>query len=192
MLSHPLRLARPNQGSENESILSRIGRTPLFRLERIDRAFSDISLYAKAEWLNPGGSVKDRPALRMILAAEADGRLRPGMTILDATSGNTGIGYAMIGAARGYRVHLALPANASRERIRILEAYGTKLTLTDPALGTDGSIQAARAIAAAKPPMVGHFFRPIEGGMNRRIGEQRDQIFQNIFCPANLVHPVVY
>jgi cysteine synthase B len=151
MLSIPLRLARPLQGSENESILSRIGRTPLFRLERIDRAFPRVSIYAKAEWLNPGGSVKDRPALRMVLAAEADGRLRPGMTILDATSGNTGIGYAMIGAARGYKVHLTLPANASPERIRILEAYGAELTLTDPALGTDGSIAQARRIAAGDP-----------------------------------------
>ena len=151
MLSRPLRLVRPNQGSENESILSRIGRTPLFRLERIDRAFSHVSIYAKAEWLNPGGSVKDRPALGMILAAEAEGRLRPGMTILDATSGNTGIGYAMIGAARGYPVRLTLPANASPERIRILQAYGAELTLTDPALGTDGSIHEARKIAAADP-----------------------------------------
>ncbi|MDH4037075.1 MAG: cysteine synthase family protein [Candidatus Krumholzibacteria bacterium] len=151
MSSIPLRLARSLQGSENESILSRIGRTPLFRLERIDRAFPNVSIYAKAEWLNPGGSVKDRPALRMILAAEQDGRLKPGMTILDATSGNTGIGYAMIGAARGYPVRLALPANASPERIRILEAYGAGLTLTDPALGSDGAIEAAGRIAAAEP-----------------------------------------
>lgn len=151
MLSIPLRLVRPNQGSEAESILSRIGRTPLFRLERVDRAFPHVSIYAKAEWLNPGGSVKDRPALRMILAAEAQGRLRPGMTILDATSGNTGIGYAMIGAARGYRVRLTLPSNASPERIRILQAYGAEVTLTDPALGTDGSILEARKIAAAEP-----------------------------------------
>jgi S-sulfo-L-cysteine synthase (O-acetyl-L-serine-dependent) len=151
MLSIPFRLIRPNQGSESESILSRIGRTPLFRLERLDREFPNVSIYAKAEWLNPGGSVKDRPALRMILAAEAEGRLRPGMTILDATSGNTGIGYAMIGAARGYRVHLALPANASPERLRILRAFGAELTLTDPSLGTDGAIETAREIAAAEP-----------------------------------------
>ncbi|HEX5131756.1 MAG TPA: cysteine synthase family protein [Candidatus Krumholzibacteria bacterium] len=151
MLPIPLRLVRPNQGSENESILSRIGRTPLFRLERIDRAYPHISIYAKAEWLNPGGSVKDRPALGMVLAAEAAGRLRPGMTILDATSGNTGIGYAMIGAARGYRVRLAMPANVSPERIRILEAYGAELTLTDPALGTDGAIHEARRLADADP-----------------------------------------
>jgi S-sulfo-L-cysteine synthase (O-acetyl-L-serine-dependent) len=130
---------------------TKIGRTPLFRLERIDRAFPNVSIYAKAEWLNPGGSVKDRPALRMILAAEQSGLLRPGHVILDATSGNTGIGYAMIGAARGYRVHLTLPANASVERIRILRAYGAELTLTDPALGIDGAIAAAEALNAHAP-----------------------------------------
>jgi cysteine synthase B len=151
MSSIPLRLIRPNQGSESESILSKIGRTPLFRLERIDREFPNVSIYAKAEWLNPGGSVKDRPALRMILAAEQAGRLRPGQTILDATSGNTGIGYAMIGAARGYPVHLTMPANAGAERVRILRAYGAELTFTDAALGVDGAIETARALYAADP-----------------------------------------
>ena len=151
MSSIPLRLIRPNQGSESESILSKIGRTPLFRLERVDREFPNVSIYAKAEWLNPGGSVKDRPALRMILAAEQSGRLRPGQTILDATSGNTGIGYAMIGAARGYPVHLTMPANASLERRRILRAYGAEVTLTDAALGVDGAIEAAEALAASDP-----------------------------------------
>lgn len=151
MSSIPLRLIRPNQGSESESILSKIGRTPLFRLERIDREFPNISIYAKAEWLNPGGSVKDRPALRMILAAEQSGRLAPGQTILDATSGNTGIGYAMIAAARGYRVHLTMPANVSAERVRILRAYGAELTLTDAALGVDGAIEAAQALYDANP-----------------------------------------
>ncbi len=151
-----LRLIRPNQGSESESILSRIGRTPLFRLERIDRRFPHVSIYAKAEWLNPGGSVKDRAALRMVLAAEQAGRLRPGMTLLDATSGNTGIGYAMIGAARGYPVHLTLPANASPERIRILQAYGARLTLTPAVLGVDGAIEEARRIAASDPDHIAY------------------------------------
>ena len=151
MLSLPLRLIRPNQGSESESILSKVGRTPLFRLERVDRDLPDVSIYAKAEWLNPGGSVKDRPALRMILSAERSGRLTAGRTILDATSGNTGIGYAMIGAARGYPVHLTLPANASPERIRILRAFGATLTFTDTGLGADGAIERARAIHAADP-----------------------------------------
>ncbi len=151
MSSIPLRLIRPNQGSESESILSKIGRTPLFRLERVDREFPNVSIYAKAEWLNPGGSVKDRPALRMILAAEQSGRLKPGQTILDATSGNTGIGYAMIAAARGYRVHLTMPSNASPERLRILGAYGAEVTLTDAALGVDGSIAEAESIYASDP-----------------------------------------
>ena len=151
MSSFPLRLIRPNQGSESESILSKIGRTPLFRLERIDREFPNVSIYAKAEWLNPGGSVKDRPALRMILAAEQSGRLRPGQWILDATSGNTGIGYAMIGAARGYPVHLTMPANASTERVRILRAYGAELTFTDAALGVDGAIEKAISLHASDP-----------------------------------------
>lgn len=150
-MPHPLRLSRPNQGSENESILSKIGNTPLFRLERIDHEFDNVSIYAKAEWLNPGGSVKDRPALNMILAAEASGQLRPGMTILDATSGNTGIAIAMIGSARGYHVQLAMPENASPERKRILQAYGAQVILTDPGLGTDGAIEKARELHAAEP-----------------------------------------
>jgi cysteine synthase B len=149
---HPqLHLVRPNQGSENESVLSRIGGTPLFRLERIDREFPNVSIYAKAEWLNPGGSVKDRPALRMILHAEETGRLNPGKTILDATSGNTGIAIAMIGSARGYPVTLTLPANVGPERKRILEAYGAELVLTDPGRGVDGAIEAAREMYRREP-----------------------------------------
>jgi len=138
-------------GSESESILSRIGDTPLLRLARIDADLPGVSIYAKAEWLNPGGSVKDRPALSMIQAALRDGRLRPGRTILDATSGNTGIAYAMIGAALGYEVCLAIPANASPERRRHLQALGARLVFTDPALGTDGAILRAREMAAAEP-----------------------------------------
>jgi cysteine synthase B len=151
MLSLPLRLIRPNQGSESESVLSRIGNTPLFRLETVDRRFPNVSIYAKAEWLNPGGSVKDRAALRMILSAEAAGALTSGRVILDATSGNTGIGYAMIGAARGYRVRLVMPGNTSLARRHILRAYGAELTFTDPVLGMDGAIAGARAIAASDP-----------------------------------------
>lgn len=146
-----LHLIRPNQGSLSESVLSKIGDTPLFRLERIDREFQNVSIYAKAEWMNPGGSVKDRPALNMILAAEKDGRLTPDKAILDATSGNTGIALAMIGAARGYRVTLAIPRNASPERIRILRAYGAELLMTAPEEGTDGAIVAARDLARRAP-----------------------------------------
>lgn len=110
-----------------------------------------VELLAKAEWANPGGSVKDRAAWRMLAAAERTGALRPGKIILEATSGNTGIAFAMLGAAKGYPVRLCLPANASPERKHILAAYGAELTLTDPGEGTDGAIRAAHALAAAAP-----------------------------------------
>ena len=111
----------------------------------------NVSVYAKAEWTNPGGSVKDRAAFNIIRQGELDGRLRPGVTILDSTSGNTGIAYAMIGAARGYKVKLFLPGNASPERIAILRAYGAELALTDPLEGSDGAIRAVRALVADDP-----------------------------------------
>jgi cysteine synthase B len=110
-----------------------------------------VKLYGKAEWYNPGGSVKDRPALSMIRAGEKSGKLTPNKIILDATSGNTGIAYAWIGAAKGYRVKLALPANASDERKKILAAYGVDLVLTDPAQGSDGAILKAHDIYKADP-----------------------------------------
>src|SRR5918999_4614308 len=100
------------------SLVELVGNTPLVRLRRIERDAPGVELYAKAEWQNPGGSVKDRAALRMIVEGERSGALVRGLTILDATSGNTGIAYAMIGAARGYRVKLCLPANATPERLR--------------------------------------------------------------------------
>jgi S-sulfo-L-cysteine synthase (O-acetyl-L-serine-dependent) len=128
-----------------------IGNTPLVRLVRVGAATPGVELYGKAEWLNPGGSVKDRPALAMVLDGERSGRLTPDRTILDATSGNTGIAYAMIGAARGYRVTLCVPANASEERKRILRAYGAEVVATDPAEGTDGAIRRARELYAASP-----------------------------------------
>src|SRR5205809_4039170 len=112
------------------SVLEMIGRTPLVRLHRFEQEASGVELYAKAEWQNPGGSVKDRAAARMILEGEASGRLTPDKIILDATSGNTGIAYAMVGAAKGYRVKLCLPGNASPERKMILRALGTELVLT--------------------------------------------------------------
>jgi cysteine synthase B len=110
-----------------------------------------VAIYAKAEWFNPSGSVKDRAAWNIIKTAEANGQLEPGMTLLDSTSGNMGIAYAMLGAARGYRVKLALPQNASPERIAILRAYGAELIFTDPLEGSDGAIQEARRIAAENP-----------------------------------------
>ncbi len=133
------------------SLLTRIGNTPLLRLEKVTREFPSIEFYAKAEWFNPGGSVKDRAALNMILEGERSGRLTPGKVILDATSGNTGIAYAMIAAARGYRVKLCVPASASIERKRILQAFGAELVLTDPGEGSDGAIRKVRELYAADP-----------------------------------------
>lgn len=133
------------------SVLDLIGRTPLVRLRRFERETPGVELYAKAEWQNPGGSVKDRAAYRMILDGETSGRLRPGLTIVDATSGNTGIAYAMVGAAKGYPVKLCLPDNASPERKLILRAFGVELVLTDPLEGTDGAIREVRKMVAADP-----------------------------------------
>src|SRR5262249_13791008 len=112
---------------------AQIGNTPLLRLRRVTKELpTGIEVFVKAEHLNPGGSVKDRPALAMILDGERTGRLYPGKVILDATSGNTGIAYAMLGAARGYRVTLCLPANASEERKHILRIHGAEIIETDP------------------------------------------------------------
>src|SRR2546427_7871190 len=133
------------------SILDLIGRTPLIRLSQIEKSCPGVQIYAKAEWQNPGGSVKDRAAARMIAEGEASGALKPDLTILDATSGNTGIAYAMIGAARGYKVKLCVPDNASRERKLILRALGAELVLTDPLEGTDGAIREARRLHASDP-----------------------------------------
>ena len=131
------------------SLLEQIGNTPLLRLERAGSEFPHIEFWAKAEWFNPGGSVKDRPALSMIQAGLANGELRPGKTIIDATSGNTGIAYAMIGAALGYPVKLCLPDSASHERKRILGAYGAELVITPGDEGTDGAIRRVHEIVAA-------------------------------------------
>ena len=132
-------------------MLDLIGRTPLVRLPHFERLTPGVELYAKAEWQNPGGSVKDRAAARMILDGEARGALRPGLTIVDATSGNTGIAYAMVGAARGYKIRLFLPENASPERKLILRAFGAELVLTDPLEGTDGAIREVRRTVAENP-----------------------------------------
>jgi len=133
------------------SVLELIGRTPLIRLKQFERETPGVELYAKAEWHNPGGSVKDRAAARMILEGERSGTLRPGLTITDATSGNTGIAYSMIGAATGYKVKLFLPENASPERKLILRAFGAELVLTSPLEGTDGAIRAVRQLVAEHP-----------------------------------------
>ncbi len=141
----------PVARATGSNVLDLVGKTPLLRLARIGRAFPNVELCAKAEWFNPGGSVKDRAALNMILEGEKSGALRPGMTILDATSGNTGIAYAMVGSARGYRVKLCLPASASPERKQILGAYGAEMVITPGDESTDGAIRRAREILAADP-----------------------------------------
>ena len=138
-------------GRAGEALLERIGNTPLLRLERVGREFPNAEFCAKAEWFNPGGSVKDRPALSMIQAGLASGALRAGKTIIDATSGNTGIAYAMIGAAMGYPVKLCLPDSASHERKRILGAFGAELVITAGDEGTDGAIRKVHEIVKADP-----------------------------------------
>src|SRR5467141_3717104 len=134
-----------------QSVLERIGNTPLLRLERIGRKFPNIEFCAKAEWFNPGGSVKDRAALSMIQAGLESGELRAEKTIIDATSGNSGISYAMIGAALGYPVTLCLPDSASHERKRILAAFGAEMIMTPGDEGTDGAIRSVQKIVAAEP-----------------------------------------
>jgi len=142
-------ISRKSDGSTVEQI----GRTPLLWLRHISAPFKRIELWAKAEFLNPGGSIKDRPALNMILEGERSGSLSPGHIILDATSGNTGIAYAMIAAAKGYRARICIPRNASPERKRTLLAYGAELELTDPGAGSDGAIQRCREIYRSDPSL---------------------------------------
>jgi cysteine synthase B len=138
-----------------------IGNTPLVRLRTLEAETPGIELYAKAEFFNPGGSVKDRPALNMIREGEKAGLLVPGKIILDATSGNTGIAYAMLGAARGYPVRLCLPRNASPERKKILRAYGAELVLTSPAEQSDGAIRMVKKLYAEEPD---RYFYPDQYG----------------------------
>ncbi|MGH9563123.1 MAG: PLP-dependent cysteine synthase family protein, partial [Terracidiphilus sp.] len=133
------------------SLEGRIGNTPLLRLGRTVRELPGVVLLGKAEWHNPSGSVKDRAALAMVREALADGRLAPGKTILDATSGNTGIALAMLGAALGYPVLLAMPSNVSPERRHILRAYGAQVEWTPPDESSDGAIRRARELAAGDP-----------------------------------------
>lgn len=133
-----------------KELLARIGNTPLVEIRRIFRS-EKIRIFAKLEWFNPGGSVKDRPAYNMICKAEKTGELTPDKVIVDSTSGNTGIAYALIAAAKGYKLSLAMPSNASVERKKILKAYGAELLLTDPLQGSDGSILAVRELYEKSP-----------------------------------------
>ena len=133
------------------SSLDRIGNTPLIRLARIGKEYPSVQILGKAEWMNPGGSVKDRAASNIVAQAQASGKLTSGKILLDSTSGNTGIAYAMIGAAQGFPVTLCMPENVSVERKRILNAYGATIIYTDPGDGSDGAIRKAREIAAQHP-----------------------------------------
>jgi len=141
----------PTSRLVSTELLTLIGNTPLIRMERITRDLPGIEIYGKAEFFNPGGSVKDRAALNMILDGERTGKLTRDKIILDSTSGNTGIAYAMIGAYKGYKVKLCLPKNASMERKHVLQAYGAEMVLTDPNEGSDGAIRAVREIYRQDP-----------------------------------------
>jgi cysteine synthase B len=137
-----------------DNILAQIGNTPLLDLSAFAHALGvapGVSLHAKAEWLNPGGSVKARAALRMVEDAERNGRLTPDKIIIDSSSGNTGIALALIGAVKGYAVHLVMPANVSAERKALVKAYGATLVESDPLEGSDGAIEVVRGIVAAAP-----------------------------------------
>jgi cysteine synthase B len=133
------------------SLIERIGNTPLLRLDALTGDLPGVALLGKAEWYNPGGSVKDRAAANIVAEAQRSGKLSPGKILLDATSGNTGIAYAMLGAAEGFPVTLCMPENVSRERKQILHGYGANILYTDPADGSDGAIRMARELAAKHP-----------------------------------------
>ena len=128
-----------------------VGNTPLLRVRLFEREFPRVEVYAKAEWFNPGGSVKDRAALSMIEDGERSGALTPERTIIDSTSGNTGIAYALVGAAKGYRVKLVMPGNASAERKALVTAYGAEIVYSDAGEGSDGAIHMVRDIVGADP-----------------------------------------
>jgi len=154
----PRTAASPLGPAAGAALIGAIGNTPLVRLARVTRGISpDVEVLGKAEWMNPGGSVKDRPALWMILDGERRGALPAGKTILDASSGNTAVAYAMIGAARGYRVRLCVPANVDKLMIATLTAYGAEVVLTDPAQGMDGSTREVQKIFGSAPD---EFFFP--------------------------------
>jgi cysteine synthase B len=132
-------------------ILAQVGNTPLIRIHLFDETHPGVEFWAKAEWFNPGGSVKDRPAKRMIEEAERRGELTRDRTIIDSTSGNTGIGYAMVAAAKGYRLTLVMPGNVSKERIETVRAYGAEIVFSDPGEGSDGAILRCRELIAETP-----------------------------------------
>jgi S-sulfo-L-cysteine synthase (O-acetyl-L-serine-dependent) len=142
--------AAPSRG---DAVLAQIGNTPLLSLAELMGEFPGVELFGKAEWHNPGGSVKDRAAARIVSEARRNGQIAPGKILLDSTSGNTGIAYAMLGAALGFQVSLCVPENVSPERKRILQAYGANIIFTDPAEGSDGAIKIARQYAERHPDL---------------------------------------
>jgi cysteine synthase B len=137
--------------SQGQALLDRIGNTPLLRLDRVTEDLPGVELLGKAEWYNPGGSVKDRAAANIVAEGRRSGQLRAGKILLDATSGNTGIAYAMLGAAEGFPVTLCMPENVSVERKQILRSYGANIIYTDPGDGSDGAIRMARELATHHP-----------------------------------------
>ena len=137
--------------TQSGSILDLIGNTPLLSFKRVAQAVAPVRVFAKAEWYNPGGSIKDRAAMSMILDGERRGLLTPDKILIDATSGNTGIAYAMIAALKGFKVKLCLPANASHERKQILKAYGAEMLFSDPGEGSDGAIRLCKQVYDADP-----------------------------------------
>jgi cysteine synthase B len=164
-------LNKPLTSGFGISLLDRIGNTPLIRLDRLTAHLPGVQLYGKAEWLNPGGSVKDRAASNIVREALAKGQLGPGKILLDATSGNTGIAYAMLGAALGFRVVLCMPSNVSVERKRILAAYGAEVLWTNPADGSDGAIRKVKELAAAEPEK--YFYADQYGNDNNWLAHYR-------------------
>ena len=134
-----------------KSVLELVGNTPLLRLRLFEAEHPRLEVYAKAEWFNPGGSVKDRAALAMVEDGEARGELTRDKVLIDSTSGNTGIAYAMVGAAKGYRVKLVMPSNVTEERKQLIAAYGAEIVYSDPLEGSDGAIRLVRELIAADP-----------------------------------------
>jgi cysteine synthase B len=151
--AHPGDSVPPGKPPLGQRTIDRIGNTPLLRLARVAGNLPGVEILGKAEWLNPGGSVKDRAAANIVAQARASGKLTSGKILLDSTSGNTGIAYAMIGAAEGFPVTLCMPENVSVERKRIVQAYGANILYTDPADGSDGAIRMARELAAKHPDL---------------------------------------
>jgi S-sulfo-L-cysteine synthase (O-acetyl-L-serine-dependent) len=153
MAENARKTAVENNSQGARDVLSLIGNTPLLRLAKIGREFPKVEILAKAEWANPGGSVKDRPALNIVREAERAGQISKDKILTDSTSGNTGIAYAMICAARGYRLALCVPSNASDERKRTLRAYGVEIVYTDPMEGSDGAIRRVRKMVEEHPEL---------------------------------------